>query len=93
MQINNGVYKSGFATTQQAYDKAQQELYAALDAVEARLTQHRFLLGDRCESVQVSCLRGICKGHKRADSTEAVSGATTMHCNAMLTISSMFCTT
>lgn len=50
-QINNGVYKSGFATTQAAYARAQQELYAALDVVERRLSQHRFLVGDRfCSS-------------------------------------------
>ena len=47
MQINNGVYKSGFSISQTAYDKAQQELYAALDTVERRLSQHRFLIGDR----------------------------------------------
>ena len=47
MQINNGVYKSGFATTQAAYARAQAELYEALDNVEQRLSQHRFLVGDR----------------------------------------------
>ena len=47
MQINNGVYKSGFSTSQTAYNKAQQELYAALDTVESRLSQHRFLVGDK----------------------------------------------
>ena len=47
VQINNGVYKSGFSTKQAAYERAQAELYAALDQVEARLSQHRFLVGDR----------------------------------------------
>lgn len=46
-QVNNGVYKSGFATTQAAYDRAQRELYAALDTLEAGLQQSRFLVGDR----------------------------------------------
>lgn len=46
-QINNGVYKSGFSTKQAAYDKAQQELYSALETVESRLGQHRFLVGDK----------------------------------------------
>lgn len=46
-QINNGVYKSGFSTSQGAYDRAQAELYEALDVMELRLSQHRFLLGDR----------------------------------------------
>jgi putative glutathione S-transferase len=48
VQINNGVYKSGFATTQAAYARAQQELYGALDLVEQNLSEHRFLVGDRC---------------------------------------------
>lgn len=48
VQINNGTYKSGFATTQAAYDRAQQELYSGLDAIEQRLSKSRFLLGDRC---------------------------------------------
>ena len=47
VQINNGVYKSGFSTTQAAYNKAQQELYSALDVVEQRLSQHRFLVGNK----------------------------------------------
>lgn len=46
--INNGVYRSGFATTQAAYDDAQTGLYKALGEVELRLSQSRFLLGDRC---------------------------------------------
>ena len=47
LQINNGAYKSGFSTTQAAYDRAQRELYSALDTVEQRLSQHRFLVGDK----------------------------------------------
>ena len=47
LQINNGVYKSGFSTSQEAYDRAQRELYTALAAVEQRLSQHRFLVGDK----------------------------------------------
>ncbi|KAK3288051.1 hypothetical protein CYMTET_4461 [Cymbomonas tetramitiformis] len=46
-KINNGVYKSGFATTQAAYDKAQKELYEGLDEMEQRLGKNRFLVGDR----------------------------------------------
>lgn len=52
-QINNGTYKSGFATTQPAYDRAQRELYSGLDAIEGRLAGKRFLLGDRCRTVQL----------------------------------------
>lgn len=46
-QINNGVYKSGFATSQVAYDRAQTGLYAALNHVESLLASSRFLLGDK----------------------------------------------
>ncbi len=45
--INNGVYRAGFATTQEAYEKAYQELFAALDSVEQRLATKRYLCGDR----------------------------------------------
>lgn len=48
LQINNGVYRSGFATMQGAYERAQADLYSAFDAVERRLSQQRFLVGDRC---------------------------------------------
>lgn len=44
--INNGVYKCGFATTQVAYDDAFESLFSALDEVEMRLSQQRYLLGD-----------------------------------------------
>ena len=46
-RINNGVYRAGFATTQEAYDEAVTELFAALDEIEDRLAQNRYLLGDR----------------------------------------------
>jgi len=45
--INNGVYKSGFATTQAAYDAAVTTLFDALDRVEAILAENRYLTGDR----------------------------------------------
>ena len=45
--FNNGVYKSGFATTQDAYDSAVHPLFDTLDWLEDRLSTSRYLMGDR----------------------------------------------
>jgi putative glutathione S-transferase len=45
--VNNGVYRAGFATTQQAYEVAVGQLFATLDTLEIRLGTRRFLVGDR----------------------------------------------
>jgi len=45
--INNGVYKSGFATTQSAYDAAVGPLFEALEWLEDRLSSNRYLMGDK----------------------------------------------
>ncbi|MDR7221845.1 glutathione S-transferase family protein [Aminobacter aminovorans] len=44
--INNGVYRAGFATTQGAYEEAFNELFAALDTLEDRLSRQRYLVGN-----------------------------------------------
>ncbi len=45
--VNNGVYKSGFATTQDAYDEAVNPLFDSLDWIEGILSENRYLMGDR----------------------------------------------
>ncbi|MBD2429625.1 MULTISPECIES: glutathione S-transferase family protein [Fischerella] len=45
--VNNGVYRCGFAQTQQAYDKACHELFTTLDEIDAALAKSRYLCGDR----------------------------------------------
>lgn len=45
--VNNGVYKSGFATTQDAYNAAVHPLFQSLDWIEDILSRKRYLLGDK----------------------------------------------
>ncbi|MEO1311517.1 MAG: glutathione S-transferase family protein [Pseudomonadota bacterium] len=45
--VNNGVYKSGFATTQEAYEEAVRPLFQTLDMLEDRLSRSRYLIGDQ----------------------------------------------
>jgi len=45
--INNGVYKAGFATSQEAYEAAVYPLFDSLDWLENRLATHRYLMGAR----------------------------------------------
>ena len=45
--LNNGVYRCGFATTQDAYDAAVSTLFDTMDWLEERLSTRRYLLGDR----------------------------------------------
>ena len=44
--VNNGVYKSGFATSQEAYEEAVIPLFETLDWLDERLAKQRFLLGE-----------------------------------------------
>jgi glutathionyl-hydroquinone reductase len=45
--VNNGVYRAGFATTQKAYEEAFTAVFETLDALEQRLAQQRYLVGGR----------------------------------------------
>lgn len=44
--LNNGVYRAGFATTQDAYEEGFDDVFETLDFLEDRLGQHRYLCGD-----------------------------------------------
>ena len=45
--VNNGVYKAGFATSQQAYDEAVDAVFTSLERLEQILGQHRYLTGNQ----------------------------------------------
>jgi putative glutathione S-transferase len=45
--LNNGVYRAGFAQTQEAYDEAVRKVFHGLDVLEQRLTTQRYLTGER----------------------------------------------
>jgi putative glutathione S-transferase len=51
--VNNGVYKCGFATSQQAYEAAYDALFARLDVLERRLADRDYLLGDFLSEVDI----------------------------------------
>jgi putative glutathione S-transferase len=53
--INNGVYRAGFAATQEAYDRAVDDLFEALDRWDSVLADQRYLAGDRLTEADV-CL-------------------------------------
>jgi glutathionyl-hydroquinone reductase len=46
--VNDGVYRAGFATSQLVYEKAVRRLFDALDQLEARLASQRYLFGKQC---------------------------------------------
>ncbi|MEU5959974.1 glutathione S-transferase C-terminal domain-containing protein [Micromonospora parva] len=51
--VNNGVYRCGFATSQGAYDEAFRALFARLDALSERLAGQRYLMGDAITEADV----------------------------------------
>ncbi|MEQ9809282.1 glutathione S-transferase family protein [Streptococcus jiangjianxini] len=52
-KINNGVYKTGFATEQSVYEKELQNLFAGLDALESHLETQEWLVGDRMTEADI----------------------------------------
>jgi putative glutathione S-transferase len=51
--VNNGVYRCGFAPSQEAYDRAVGALFARLDELEARLADRRYLFGEQITEADV----------------------------------------
>lgn len=52
-ELNNGVYRCGFAGSQEAYDEAYDRLWAVMDWLEERLTTRRYLMGDSVTEADV----------------------------------------
>ena len=52
-EVNNGVYRCGFAGTQDAYESAYERLFAQLDVLETHLSTHRYLVGDHITEADV----------------------------------------
>jgi putative glutathione S-transferase len=52
-EVNNGVYRAGFAGSQRAYERAYQRLFEALDWLEARLADRRYLMGEAITEADV----------------------------------------
>jgi putative glutathione S-transferase len=53
VEVNNGVYRCGFAGSQRAYDLAHDRLFAALDWLEERLSRRRYLMGESITEADV----------------------------------------
>jgi putative glutathione S-transferase len=60
-QINNGVYRAGFATKQAAYERAEADVHTGLARVDAVLTNSRFLCGDWVTEADVRLLPTACR--------------------------------
>nr|WP_245445832.1 glutathione S-transferase family protein [Mesorhizobium kowhaii] len=52
-KLNNGVYRAGFATTQEAYEAAVSDVFSTLDWLEGRLEERRFVVGDQLTEADI----------------------------------------
>lgn len=59
--VNNGVYRCGFASSQRAYDRAYQRLFDRLDWLEDRLSRQRFLVGDTITEADVRLFTSLAR--------------------------------
>jgi len=55
-ELNNGVYRCGFSTTQAAYDLASTDVLSALNKLEAILAESQFIVGDKLTEADVRAL-------------------------------------
>lgn len=51
--VNNGVYRAGFATSQEAYERAVEQLFARLDWLEERLAGRRYMVGGQLTEADI----------------------------------------
>lgn len=51
--VNNGVYRTGFATSQEAYESAVEKLFGTLDELDRRLADRRYLVGSRLTEADI----------------------------------------
>ncbi|WP_375499164.1 glutathione S-transferase family protein [uncultured Jatrophihabitans sp.] len=76
--VNNGVYRCGFATAQDAYEQAYADLFARLDWLEDRLTDRRYLVGDTITEADVRLFTTLARfdavyhGHFKANRQKLV---------------------
>ena len=82
--VNNGVYRAGFATTQAAYEEAARALFATLDQLEERLSRQRYLVG-RQVTEAVTEADGGCSPRSFA-STPSITATSNAICGASPTI-------
>jgi glutathionyl-hydroquinone reductase len=76
--VNNGVYRCGFAGRQASYERAYDRLFAALDRLEERLTERRYLVGDHVTEADVRLFTTLVRfdpvyhGHFKANRNKLV---------------------
>jgi putative glutathione S-transferase len=77
-EVNNGVYRCGFAGRQASYERAYDRLFAALDRLEERLTDRRYLVGDHITEADVRLFTTLARfdavyhGHFKANRNKLV---------------------
>ncbi len=74
-RVNNGVYKAGFATKQEAYEEAFTALFTELDALEDRLDRQRYLCGSRSRKPTSACSRRWCGSTRSMSATSSATAA------------------